>query len=339
MTGGDERLEGLVAELLDEIGPVDVDRRVAHTLVVESLGLLADEPASLDLKIATAALAEMRDAFAMFQPYRNKRKVTIFGSARATADEPVYRQTVAMASAVARQGWMVVTGAGPGLMQAGMEGAGRSMSIGVSIRLPFETSANPIIDGDPKYVSMKYFFTRKLMLIKESAAFICLPGGFGTLDETFELLTLTQTGKGQPVPIVLLDPPGDSYWEAVDRFIRGHLVPRSLIGPDDPDLYLVTDSCERAADEVERFYANFDSLRFVGDRLVIRLRRAPDADVLRALHEEFSDLTVSGRIERRGPFDVEERDDDHLDLDRLVLHYDPRRAALLRRFINKLNEY
>jgi uncharacterized protein (TIGR00730 family) len=339
MNGGDDRLERLVAELLDEVGPVDVDRRVAHTLLVESLGLLADEPSSLDLKIATAALAEMRDAFAMFQPYRQQRKVTIFGSARAVSDEPVYRQTVAMASTLAQRGWMVVTGAGPGLMQAGMEGAGRSMSIGVSIRLPFETSANPIIHGDPKYVSMKYFFTRKLMLIKESAAFICLPGGFGTLDETFELLTLTQTGKGQPVPIVLLDPPHDPYWEAVDRFVHEQLVPRSLIGPDDPSLYLVTDSCERAADEVERFYANFDSLRFVGDRLIVRVHRAPDTAALEALNDDFSNLVVSGRIERSGPFGVEERDGDRLDLDRLVLHYDPRRAALLRRFINRINEF
>lgn len=338
MTVGDDALEHLVADLLSELGPHDVDPRVAHTLIVESLGLLADDPSSLDLKIATAALAEMRDAFAMFQPYRDRRKVTIFGSARAQNHEPVYHQTRQMASVLAERGWMVVTGAGPGLMQAGMEGAGRELSIGVSIRLPFETSANPVIAGDPKYVSMKYFFTRKLMLIKESAAFVCLPGGFGTLDETFELLTLTQTGKGQPVPIVLLDPPADPYWEAVDRFVREQLIPRSLIGPDDADLYLVTDSCERAADEIDRFYSNFDSLRFVGDRLVIRLRRAPDDDTLNQLNREFVDLVRTGRIERTEPMRVEVRDQDRLECERLMLDFDPRRAALLHRFIDRLNE-
>lgn len=341
MTAGDQfnDLGSLIRRLLDDIGPADVDLRVAQTLLIESLGLLADEPDALDLKIATAALAEMRDAFAMFQPFRSARKVTIFGTARAQPDEPVYQQTVAMASALADRGWMVVTGAGPGLMQAGMEGAGRDRSIGVSIRLPFETSANPVIAGDPKYVSMKYFFTRKLMLVKESAAFVCLPGGFGTLDETFELLTLTQTGKGQPVPIVLLDPPGDPYWESVDQFVRDQLVPRSLVGPDDPDLYLVTDSCERAVAEIERFYANFHSLRFVANHLVVRLHRAPDVAGLESLNREFVDLCRSGTIDRTEAAPVEVRDNDHVELHRLTLDFDPRRAARLRRFIDRLNDW
>ena len=166
----------------------------------------------------------MRDAFAMFAPYKDVRKVTIFGSARTTSDDPLYEQTRRVAHNLAEAGWMVVTGAGPGIMEAGMEGAGRERSIGVSIRLPFETGANSVIAGDAKHVAMKYFFTRKLMLVKESSAFVCLPGGFGTLDETFELLTLTQTGKGLPVPIVFLDTPGDPYWEAVDEFVETHLV-------------------------------------------------------------------------------------------------------------------
>ncbi len=155
------------------------------------------------------------------------------------------------------------------------KGAGREASIGVSIRLPFETGANPVIAGDAKYVSMKYFFTRKLMLIKESVGFVCLPGGFGTLDETFELLTLTQTGKGVPVPIVLLDTPDDPYWEAVDAFIRDHLVARSMVDPDDVSLYRIRHDAEGVAAELESFYANFHSIRFVGDRLIIRLRDLP----------------------------------------------------------------
>lgn len=327
----------LVDAALSEVGEVAVDPRLARTLLIEALGLLADDPAELDLKIATAALAEMRDAFAMFRPYRSAPKVTIFGSARAQPNEPVYLQTASIAASLAAHGWMVVTGAGPGLMQAGMEGAGRDRSIGVSIRLPFETAANPVIAGDPKYVSMKYFFTRKLMLVKESAAFVCLPGGFGTLDETFELLTLTQTGKGQPVPIVLLDTPGDPYWEAVDRFVKEHLVTRALVSPDDTNLYLVTDSCERAAAEIERFYANFDSVRFVGDQLIVRMRRAPNDAQLEQLNRDFHDLVRSGAIERTEPMRVEVRDDDRLDRERLRFDFDPHRSALLRRFIDALN--
>lgn len=327
----------LVDAALSEVGEVAVDPRLARTLLIEALGLLADDPAELDLKIATAALAEMRDAFAMFGPYRSAPKVTIFGSARAQPNEPVYLQTANIAASLAARGWMVVTGAGPGLMQAGMEGAGRNRSIGVSIRLPFETAANPVIAGDPKYVSMKYFFTRKLMLVKESAAFVCLPGGFGTLDETFELLTLTQTGKGQPVPIVLLDTPGDPYWEAVDRFVKEHLVTRALVSSDDTNLYLVTDSCERAAAEIERFYANFDSVRFVGDQLIIRMRRAPNDAQLEQLNRDFRDLVRAGAIERIEPMRVEVRDDDRLDRERLRLDFDPHRSALLRRFIDALN--
>ena len=199
-----------------------------------ALGLLTDHPDPLDLKIAAAAMTEMREAFAVFAPYRDVQKVTVFGSARTATHDPLYEQATLIAATLAERGWMVVTGAGPGIMQAAMEGAGREHSIGVAIRLPFEQGANPVIAGDDKYVSMRYFFTRKLMLVKESRAFVCLPGGFGTLDETFELLTLTQTGKGLPVPIVLLDPPDDPFWERIDEMIQDQLVDRGLVSPARP---------------------------------------------------------------------------------------------------------
>ena len=199
---------------------------------------------------------------------------------------------------------MTVTGAGPGIMQAGMEGAGKANSIGVSIRLPFESGANSIIAGDAKHVSMKYFFTRKLMLIKESQAFVCLPGGFGTLDETFELLTLTQTGKGMPVPIVLLDAPGDPYWESIDTFVRDTLIARGLVAANDTTLYTITDSCETAAAVIERFYSNYDSIRFVGDNLVMRMHTGPDAGQLAELNERFGHLVAKGTIEVVEPFKV-----------------------------------
>jgi len=310
--------------------------RLAEELVSEALGLIADQPDTLDLKIATAALAEMRDAYSVFSGYREQRKVSIFGSARTTADDPSYEQARLLAADLAERGWMTVTGAGPGIMEAGMIGAGRENSIGVSIRLPFEQGANSIIADDDKHVSMKYFFTRKLMLIKESAAFVCLPGGFGTLDEMFELLTLTQTGKGVPVPIVLLDVPGDPYWESVDDFVRAQLVRRGLVGERDTSLYTVTDSIGVACHTIESFYANYHSIRFIGDTLVIRMRRGPGADQLAQLNDRFGHLVATGTIHTADPHRVEERDHDRLDLDRIAFRFTKRGYADLLELIRSL---
>jgi len=324
--------------IVSELG-VSENVRLSEELVSEALGLIGDQPDTLDLKIATAALAEMRDAYAMFAPYKQHQKVAIFGSARTAADDPLYELTVGLARTLADHGWMAVTGAGPGIMQAGMEGAGREMSIGVSIRLPFESGANSIIAGDEKHVSMKYFFTRKLMLIKESQAFVCMPGGFGTLDEMFELLTLTQTGKGVPVPIVLLDAPGDPFWEGVDTFVREQLIARGLVSADDIDLYTITNDCDEAARIITSFYANYDSLRFVGDNLVIRLRQGPTDDQLVALNERFGHLASSGMIERAEPFRLERRDDDKVDLDRVAFKFAKRGYSDLVAMIRELNTY
>lgn len=301
------------------------------------LGLITDEPGQLDLKIASAAVAEMRNAFAMFAPYHGIPKVTIFGSARTKPDDPLYDQTVTVARQLADAGWMVVTGAGPGIMEAGMQGAGVARSIGVSIRLPFESGANSLIANDDKHVAMKYFFTRKLMLVKESAAFVCLPGGFGTLDETFELLTLTQTGKGIPVPIVFLDPPGDPYWEHVHRFVTDQLVTRGLVSAADTALYKITDSCAAAVAEVTGFYSNYHSIRSVGDDLIIRVRKSPDDDQLAALNRDFSHLVKSGEIRRTEPYGIEKRQNDELELERIVMTFDKHGFAELRGLIDALN--
>ena len=294
---------------------------MAEQLVSEAIGLITDQPDKLDLKIATAALTEMREAYSVFAPYKDESKVSIFGSARTRPDDPLYAQARDLAAALAERGWMTVTGAGPGIMMAGMEGAGRERSIGVSIRLPFESGANSIIAGDAKHVAMKYFFTRKLMLVKESQAFVCLPGGFGTLDETFELLTLIQTGKSLPVPVVLLDAPDDDYWHRVDDLVRGQLIERGLVSPDDTGLYTITDSCAEACSIIEGFYANYRSLRFVGDQMVLRIEQGPTDAQLADLNERFGHLCATGSIERVGPSRVERRDDDHLDLDRVALDF------------------
>ena len=323
------------ASIVQELG-VSGSVRLATELVSEALGLITDEPDVLDLKIAAAALAEMRDAYEVFKPYRDERKVSVFGSARTQPDDPRYAQARDLAAALADRGWMTVTGAGPGIMLAAMEGAGVENSIGVSIRLPFESGANSIIADDDKHVSMKYFFTRKLMLIKESHAFVCLPGGVGTLDETFELLTLTQTGKGVPVPIVLLDEPSDPYWESVDGLMQ-QLVRRGLVSASDTALYTITDSVDEACRIIDDFYSNYHSIRFVGDELVMRMRRAPDDARLAELNREYAHLVESGEITRVGPFRIEVRDDDHLDLERIAFRFTKHGYGDLIRMIGDLN--
>ncbi len=319
--------------------PSTRQQRLAEQLLAAANELIGDQPLALDMKIASAALTEMREAFAMFAPYRARSKVAIFGSARTEPDDPLYRQARLVAAELAAAGWMVITGAGPGIMQAAMEGAGREQSIGVSIRLPFEQGANPVIAGDSKYVSMKYFFTRKLMLIKESKGFVCLPGGFGTLDETFELLTLTQTGKGVPVPIVFLDTPGDPYWERVHEFVDEQLVARGLVAAADTGLYLVTDSAADAAAEVLRFYRNYQSMRYVGDLLVIRMLQAPSPEQLDALNTRFGHLCKSGVIRIVEPFDVERREHDALDTARIAFHFAKHGYGDLRELIDTLNGF
>jgi uncharacterized protein (TIGR00730 family) len=326
-----------VEALLDALG-VTEHRRLLADLLGSAVGLATDGTNPLDLKIAAAALGEMREAFLMFAPYRDRPKVTVFGSARTRHDDPLYQQARQVARLLAGEGYMVVTGAGPGIMEAAMEGAGRERSIGVSIRLPFEQGANAVIAGDPKYVSMRYFFTRKLMLVKESQAFVCLPGGFGTLDETFELLTLTQTGKGLPVPIVLLDIDGDPYWESVEGFIRDQLVSRGLVAAQDTELFAVCHTCEDAVAEIVGFYRNYDSIRYVGDQLVMRLRRAPDDRELARLNHDFGHLCVDGGITRTEPLAVEVREQDRLHLQRIQFTFAKHGYGELRRLIDALNE-
>lgn len=327
-----------VDHLLTVLAP-QRDRRLAKDLLSAAVGMIADEPATLDLKIAASAVIEMREAYEMFTPYRGRRKVTIFGSARTRMDDPLYTQAKQVARHLAESDWMVITGAGPGIMQAAMEGAGREQSIGVSIRLPFEQGANPVIAGDAKYVSMKYFFTRKLMLIKESSAFVCLPGGFGTLDEMFELLTLTQTGKGVPVPIVLLDTPGDQYWEQVIDLIDTQLVARGLVAAADTGLYRIADTSDEVVAEINHFYANYDSLRYVGDLLVIRLKQTPDDGQLAALNERFAHLITAGTITRIEPLPLEVKENDRVSYPRIAFSFGKHHYGELRQLIDVLNSY
>ncbi|HET6811456.1 MAG TPA: TIGR00730 family Rossman fold protein [Acidimicrobiales bacterium] len=334
---GDPELDGLVRRVLDRAG-ADANRDQLEEIMATAVRLATGPADRLDLKIANAALREMADAYEVFAPYREVPKVTVFGSARTLPDAPLYAQAREAARALAEAGWMVVTGAGPGIMAAAQEGAGPGRSFGVNIRLPFEQGANAFIASDPKLVEMKYFFTRKLMLMKESSGFIVLPGGFGTLDEAFELLTLLQTGKSVPAPIVLLDMPDDSYWGCWDRFLEEEVAKRGLISPDDRHLFTVTDDARRATEEILGFYRNYDSVRWVGDRLVLRVQRAPGREELAELRGRYSDLCESGTLDVTGPFPVERRDGDKLDLQRMALRFNHRSYGELRRLIDDLNQ-
>jgi uncharacterized protein (TIGR00730 family) len=333
---GDPQLDAAITELVEQAGAENAD--LVFELIVSAVRMARDEADRGDLKIANAALKEMRYAFQVFAPYRAERKLAIFGSARTEQDSPLYDQARRLAMAMAAHDWMVITGAGPGIMEAGVEGAGPDNAFGVSIRLPFEAATTQFLAGDPKLMNFRYFFTRKLLFVKEAHGFVLLPGGFGTLDETFELLTLVQTGKSQPAPIVLLDVPGGTYWQSWRDFIEREILAGGYIGKHDLNLMLITDDVEQAIDEVTGFYSNYHSLRYVEGLLVIRLQRAPDDATLDALSDEFADIVVRGRIERIEPTPAERADDDHVDLDRIAFRFDRHNHARLRELIDRLNE-
>lgn len=312
---------------------------LSDELRAEVEAFVASQPSLLDEKIMTHTVREMREAFSLFAPFADTPKVTIFGSARVAEHDPLYEQTIAVGRELASHGWMIVTGAGPGIMEAGMRGAGQANSIGVSIRLPHENVPNPVIREDEKHVAMKYFFTRKLMLVKAAQGFICLPGGFGTLDELFELLTLTQTGKGDPVPVVLLDVAGDSYWRQVGAFIDEQMVTRGLVSPSDTSLYKITSDASEAVHEIRSFYSNYHSMRYVGRRLYIRLRHTPLPHELSALNEEFGYLAIGSPIAECPPHAVEMRDEDHVNLPRIGFAFGKHAYGDLRQLINRLNSF
>ncbi len=299
--------------------------------------LETDQTSRGDLKILGRTLRELRYAFKVFREFRRRRKLTIFGSARTSPDHPAYQAAVALGRRMAEHGWMVITGAGGGIMEAGHRGAGRTHSMGLNIMLPFEQRANDYIDGDPKLVTLKYFFTRKLMFVKEAAGVVCLPGGFGTLDETLETLTLLQTGKQTMLPMVLLDAPGGTYWEDFGRFVHRELLSSGLISPEDLALYRITDSVETAVEEVLRFYRRYHSMRYVRDLLVLRLCSPLGQESIDQLNVDFADILVSGTITQGEALPEERSETQLIDLPRLILKFNRRNLGRLRMLIDRVN--
>ncbi|MEM6332963.1 MAG: LOG family protein [Planctomycetota bacterium] len=309
---------------------------IIHTAVK----LVGDGANTGEMKLISRALKELRYALKVFRDYRHVPKVSIFGSARTPPGHPDYDKAVAFGRIMAQRGWMVITGAGDGIMKAGHEGGERTNSFGVSILLPFETNANDVIEGDHKLITFRYFFTRKLIFMWESAAVALFPGGFGTQDEGFEALTLVQTGKSAMLPIVMVDgTPGDEgYWGTWDKWVRDQLLERGWISPEDVDLYKLYDDPEAAADHVCRFYRNYHSARFVRDVQVLRLRRALTDAQVAALNERFGALVEGdGRIAQGGPLKGE--GDESPELPRLSWPSTKRAYGELRRLIDAVNDY
>jgi uncharacterized protein (TIGR00730 family) len=312
---------------------------LVEEIIINGLKLLTDVKDRGDVRVIRTALAELRYAFRLFAPYDQTRKVTIFGSARTLPTRQEYLEAVEFAKKIAECGFMVITGAGPGIMQAGHEGAGLEKSFGANIRLPWEQSANPIIDKDKKLITFKYFFTRKLTFLRHSDAIVLFPGGFGTLDEGYEALTLMQTGKSRLVPLVLLDRPGGAYWRVWDKNIREHLLRGQMISPDDLHLYQIADNAAHAVRIITRFYRNFHSSRFVKDLLVLRLKNAPSPSAVQSLSDDFADIIIGEKCKIIEPTPEEREDNDHLDLPRIAFGFDRRQYGRLRMLIDTINGF
>jgi uncharacterized protein (TIGR00730 family) len=335
---GDEALDAQIAELAATDGLPD-DADLLQEMITTCFRLTRDHSDRGEMKLVNAALKEFAYAFKVFKGYKSYRKVAMFGSARTVPEDPVYDVAKRFAAAIAARNWMVITGAGPGIMAAGHEGAGAERSFGAAIRLPMESEPNLFIEGDAKLINFKYFFTRKVTFLKESDGFALLPGGFGTLDEAFELLTLMQTGKSQIHPIVLLDEPGGTYWTEWLRFVDEHLLARALISKEDLLLMRHTETVEQAVDEIVNFYRNYQSQRYVGGTLVLRMLRLPPLGNLEKLALAFADILRSPRLEpvEASRFEIEEGD--ALDLQRLALDFNQSSLGRLRQLIDELNRY
>lgn len=334
---GDEAVDRLLSEAIALTGS-DADDDLVRSLMVTALDMDQAEIDRLELKIANQSLAEMLNAWRVFSPYGDAAKVTIFGSARTKPDNPDYVLAKDFGRSLADRGWMAITGAGPGIMTAGIEGTGRANAFGVNIVLPFEQSAAEVIDGDDKLATFRYFFTRKLTFMKETDAFALFPGGFGTLDEAFELMTLVQTGKSYPVPIVLLDHEGSTYWDGWQRFVDDELLRGGMISEHDTGLYLHTHDPEEAVEYICSFYSCYHSIRYVGKRLVVRLRSELTPEAIATLNDEFVDIVAKGEIAAITATDSEIKDDDHVDLPRLAFRFDNRSFARLVALIHRIND-
>lgn len=337
------RTNGCVDDAIDTL--IELAGGIEHTDIVREMILAAlkagqENQGQADLKLINATLKEMRFTSKVFGPYRNVKKVSVFGSARTKPDAPLYESARDLGRKLARSGYMVITGGGPGIMQAVNKGAGPDHSFGVNIRFPFEQKPNPVLEGNPRHIMFKYFFTRKVAFLKEAHAVILFPGGFGTLDEALETITLVQTGKQYCIPIILVDEPGGRYWEHLLAFFRSELLERGYVGEAD---FSMIETCTRVDDAVRtitQFYSRYHSLRFVGDTLVVRMESPLNHRQIGHLITEFKDLLIpGGTIATSAPLEEELDEPELLHLDRLIIDFNRKDYGRLRKLIDKVNGF
>ena len=336
-----DRCNGEIDELIDQLmGKCSVYHpEMIREMIIGALKSGQENDYLADQKLMCTTMKEMRYTNKVFSPYRHRKKVTIFGSARTSPDQPIYKKCVEFARMLAERDYMVITGGGPGIMRAGNEGAGVENSFAVNIRLPFEQDTNPVMDQDEKSITYKYFFNRKVAFLKEAAAVVMFPGGFGTLDETMEIMTLIQTGKNPPIPLVMIDD-GDGYWEDWFDFLRDSLLKRGLISGEDFGLFSLTRDPLEAVQIIDDFYRNYHSMRFVKNKLIIRLNKALDSDHLKILTNEFGKILIPGGKMSLGSSLPEEDDQPDLKhLPRLMVEFNRRSYGLLKSFIRRINSF
>jgi uncharacterized protein (TIGR00730 family) len=336
-TVGDPKLDAHVRQLVDEMG-TEKPRELIEEMIMTALKMARDQTSVADLKLLNRALKELRYAVRVFAPYRDRRKVAVFGSARTPEDAEEYKAAEAFGREMRERGYMIVTGGGDGIMGAAQKGAGREHSFGLNIRLPFEQSANETIEGDKKLVNFNYFFTRKLNFVKETHAIALFPGGFGTMDEGFEVLTLMQTGKARIFPLVLVDKPGGTYWQTWLEFLRNHLLKLRLISADDFNFLHHCESVECAVEHIVRFYHNFHSSRWVGSRLIMRLQRPLPQKKIEWMDTEFNDVLASGKFVQSAALPEESGEPEIAQLPRLIFQPHRRNFGRLRKVIDAVNE-
>lgn len=334
----DDQLVAKLHEIVRLTGgdPESFDGSLITQMVQTCLRMSADTHDTGQLKLINSSLKEMWYAYRVFNEYTESRKISIFGSARTPEDHPDYIAAREFGLAMAQAGWMCITGAGDGIMKAGHEGPKRAASFGLSIRLPFETTANEVIENDPKLINFRYFFTRKLMFLTHAHAVAAFPGGYGTQDEIFETLVLIQTGKSNIVPLVLIEGGEGGYWEHWEKYVQKNLLDNKWISPEDLSLYFIASSPQEAAAHVLAFYRNYHSSRYVREKLVIRVQQKVSEEQLASLNEDFASLVREGSIEQSAALPDEV---DHLDLPRIVFTHTRSHLGLVRRLIDRINEY
>ena len=328
-------LRGELNLLLDQL-PMSLN----GDLVLQALHTLTEiaqaENDRLDLKILNSTLKDVGRAFRTLAPYRHDRKIAIFGSARTSPQAAEYQMAKDFSACVTSQGFMVITGGGGGIMEAGNRGAGDGKSLGLNIELPFEQGSNAFINSNDMLVTFKYFFTRKLFFLKESDALAIFPGGFGTQDEAFECLTLSQTGKSVPIPIVLIDKPGGDYWQNWAKYVEKNLLGQGLINANDFSLFTITDRLDVACEAISSFYTVYHSSRYVDGKLILRLKVALSDEAMAELNDRFSDILVKGTIDRSSALPQEVYDETFA-LPRLILHFNQRDLGRLYEMIRAIN--